>query len=266
LTPYRAIAVTGIAGLTDLHVTATCAVWFPDGRQILITNDGAVGPRAPLRPAVVRPDGSGLRPLDGTRNPNLNLGCGDVSPDGTRITLEGFGVAGHDDQNGIYSIRASDGGGLVRLLNGPIEPPDQSPDGARVTFKREVGAVNPTGSGALFVMNADGTDLVRITPPGYLFDLPAWSPDGRWIVFQKPYGRLFVVHPDGTDLHQVPVKLPAGSGAQDPTWSPDGSTIVFTVLEGDRSGIYTVNVDGTDLHQVTAVEDPQTPDWGPAPA
>jgi hypothetical protein len=37
-------------------------------------------------------------------------------------------------------------------------------------------------------------------------------------------------------------------------------------LEGDRSGIYTVNVDGTDLHQVTAVEDPQTPDWGPAPA
>jgi hypothetical protein len=32
------------------------------------------------------------------------------------------------------------------------------------------------------------------------------------------------------------------------------------------SGIYTVNVDGTDLHQVTAVEDPQTPDWGPAPA
>jgi len=27
-----------------------------------------------------------------------------------------------------------------------------------------------------------------------------------------------------------------------------------------------VNVDGTDLHQVTAVEDPQTPDWGPAPA
>ena len=126
--------------------------------------------------------------------------------------------------------------------------------------------MNPTGSGALFVMNADGTDLVRITPPGYLFDLPAWSPDGRWIVFQKPYGQLFVVHPDGTDLHQVPVKLPAGSGAQDPTWSPDGSTIVFTVLEGDRSGIYTVNVDGTDLHQVTAVEDPQTPDWGPAPA
>ena len=250
--------------LTNLHVTATCAVWFPDGSQILITNDAAVGPGAPLRPAVINPDGSGLQPLDGTRNPDLELGCGHVSPDGTRITLEGFGVSGHRGLNGIYSIRASDGGGLVRLLEGPIEPPDYSPDGTRVTFKRVVGAVNPTGSGALFVMNADGTDLARITPPGYVFDLPAWSPNGTWIAFQRPYGQLFVVHPDGTDLHQVPVQLPAGSGAQDPSWSPDGSTIVFSVLEGDHSGIYTVRPDGTGLHEVTRVTDPQTPDWGPA--
>lgn len=251
--------------LTDLHMTATCAVWFPDGTKILITNDAAVGPSAPLRPAVINPDGSGLRPLDGTRNPNLELGCGDVSPDGSRITLEGFGSAGHRELNGIYSIRASDGGGLVRLLQGPIEPPNYSPDGTRVTFKRVVGAVNPTGSGALFVMNTDGTDIVRITPPGYVFDLPAWSPDGQWIAFQKPYGQLFVVHPDGTDLHQVPVQLPAGSGVQDPAWSPDGSTIVFSVLGGGHSGIYTVQVDGTGLHEVTAVTDPQTPDWGRAP-
>ena len=83
-------------------------------------------------------------------------------------------------------------------------------------------------------------------------------------MFQKPYGQLFVVHPDGTDLHQIPMTLPAGSGAQDPTWSPDGSMIVFSVLGGDHSGIFAVRVDGTGLHEVTPVTEPQTPDWGRA--
>jgi Tol biopolymer transport system component len=111
----------------DLHVTATCAVWFPDGSRILITNDAAVGAGTPLRPAVVDPAGSNLRPLDATRNPALSLGCGDVSPDGTRIALEGFGQNGHSELNGIYSVRASDGGGLVRLLEGPVSPPRSRP-------------------------------------------------------------------------------------------------------------------------------------------
>ena len=110
------------SNLRDLGVTATCAVWFPGGTEILITNDAAVGPGHPLRPAVIGPDGSRLRLLNATRNPYLNLGCGDVSPDGTRIALEGFGHRGRRPFNGIYSVRASDGGGLVRLLRGPFLP------------------------------------------------------------------------------------------------------------------------------------------------
>jgi Tol biopolymer transport system component len=251
----------------DLHVTATCAGWFPDGSKILITNDAAVGAGTPLRPAVVDPDGSNLRPLDATRNPDLNLGCGDVSPDGTRITLEGFGQDGHQELNGIYSVRTSDGGGPIRLLRGPVSPPRYSPDGTRLSFFDIKEGVSPSGSGALFVMDADGADLVRITPWGYAFPDHAWSPDGSWIVFQRPYGQLYLVHPDGSALHRIPLKLPPGTGALNPSWSPDGTWIVFSLQRSDKAEIYLVRPDGTGLRKVTGAPGAQEqhPDWGTPP-
>jgi dipeptidyl aminopeptidase/acylaminoacyl peptidase len=247
----------------DLHVTATCAVWFPDGSRILITNDAAVGAGAPLRPAVVDPDGSNLRPLDATRIRDLSVGCGDVSPDGTRIALEGFGQNGHRELNGIYSVRASDGGGLVRLLKGPVAPPRYSPDGTRLSFFDTRAGVSPTGSGALFVMSADGTGMIRITPWGYAFADHAWSPDGRWIVFQRPYGQLHLVRPDGADLHRVPLDVPSGTGAQNPSWSPDGMWIVFSLQRSDQSELFMARRDGTGLQRVAGGPDvdAQSPDW-----
>jgi Tol biopolymer transport system component len=248
---------------SDLHFAATCAVWFPDGNRILITNDAAVGAGTPLRPAVIDPDGSNLRPLDATRNRDLNLGCGDVSPDGTQIALEGFGQGGHAELDGIYSVRASDGGGLVRLLEGPVSPPRYSPDATRLSFFDTKTGVSPTGAGAVFVMGADGTGLVRVTPWGYAFADHAWSPDGTWIVFQRPYGRLYLVRPDGSDLHEVPLNLPAGAGALNPSWSPDGTWIVFSLQRSDEAELYMARPDGTGLRKVTGPPNVQAqqPDW-----
>ena len=246
----------------DLHIAATCAVWFPDGSKILITNDAAFGP-GPLRPGVVDPDGSNLRPLDATRNPHLNLGCGDVSPDGRRIALEGFGDSGQRELNGIYSVRTSDGGGLIRILRGPVSPPRYSPDGTRLSFFTLKEGVSPSGSGALFVMRVNGTDRVRITPWGFAFGDHAWSPDGAWIAFQRPHGQLYLVHPDGSGLHRVPLRLPAGTGALNPSWSPDARWIVFSLQRPDKAEIYLVRPDGTGLRKVAGAPgaQEQTPDW-----
>ncbi len=247
----------------DLRVTSTCAGWFPDGSKILITNDAAVGPGAPLRPAVVDPDGSNRHQLDGTQNPLLNLGCGDVSPDGTRIAVEGFGHDDPSDVDGIYTIRASDGGDLVQVVSGPIAPPRYSPDGTRLSYFDTRAGVSPTGSGALFVTPAEGGDPVQITPWGFAFDDHAWSPDGSWIVFQRPYGQLYLVHPDGSDLHRLPLELPAGAGALNPSWSPDGHWIAFSLQRSDGSEIFVVRPDGTGLQRVpgTAGGQAQDPDW-----
>ncbi|MGE5228001.1 MAG: TolB family protein [Planctomycetaceae bacterium] len=249
---------------TDLHITATCAVWWPSGDRILITDDSAFGPDQPLRPATVAPDGTDLHALDATRDPNLNLGCGDVSPDGSRIALEGFGRRNRAT-HGIYTVRSRDGGDLVRLSTGADSYPIYSPDGSRLVFLRTKPGVVPDGAGALFVMNADGTAQRRITPWGGAFLNYAWSPDGRWIAFEQPYGRLALVHPDGTGSHVVPVTLPAGSGATNPSWSPDGRWIAFSLTEGTTATIAIVRPDGSDLTIVTHASGlpENAPNWGP---
>ena len=250
-------------GVVDLGVVTTCADWFPDGRKILITNDAVFGPGSPLRPAVINPDGTGRRPLDAAKDPDLNLGCGDVSPSGSRIMLEGFGKPG---VQGIYSVRTSDGGGLVRLTHGHDVVPRYSPDGARVIFLRTKAGVTPNGAGALFVANADGTDAHRIVPWGFAFLYYDWSPDGRWIAFERPYGQLYIVHPDGSGLHRVPVELPTGAGAINPSWSPDGTWIAFSLERNGKAGIYVVRPDGTGLKEVVHVPGAElnAPDWGRA--
>ncbi|HEX3298959.1 MAG TPA: hypothetical protein VHW68_02485 [Actinomycetota bacterium] len=250
---------------TDLGVTATCATWFPSGDRILITNDQEFHRTGgPLRPASVEPDGSGRVPLDGLTDPLLNLGCGDVSPDQSELALEGW-VSHASSRSGIYEVRASDGSGLIRLTHGQDSVPEYSPDGTQVAFFRTKTGITPDGSGAIFVINTDGTGLRRLTPWGWTFLFEAWSPDGQWIAFQKPYGELYLVRPDGSDLHEVPLALPAGMGASNPAWSPDGQWLVFTAQNGDVSSLWAAHPDGSALQQMTqpsAVQQTQS-SWRP---
>ena len=123
--------------------------------------------------------------------------------------------------------------------------------------------IQPDGAGALFVVDADGGRPVRITPWGASFLDNAWSPDGEWIVFQRPYGQLYVVHPDGSGMHRIPVELPQGAGARTPSWSPDGEWIVFSMQEAAEATIWAVRPDGSDLTSVTAAGgvDAISPAW-----
>ena len=75
-----------------------------------------------------------------TQQSYLNLGCGAFSPDGTRIVLGGSTGSDttalyHPEVNGIYTVRASDGGDLVRLTHRAGTHPNYSPDGTQVVFK-----------------------------------------------------------------------------------------------------------------------------------
>ena len=245
---------------------AECPHWAPDGSKILVC---LANPEGLIRPATVNPQGSGFTLLDNP-DPTLNLGCWAWSPDGARLACEGWDDVNVDRSAGIFTVNSSDGRGLVRVTANPYGDHDIlgdfAPDGNRIVFLRS----NPLRqASALFVVRTDGTDLRQLTAWGLAEDGGSWSPDGRWILFTKPGGKLYVIHPDGSGLRRIELDSgPGRSFAFQPGWSPNGKRIVFSMALASadyQEDIFTVLADGTDLRRVTNTPDTEEfGDWGPS--
>jgi hypothetical protein len=126
---------------------------------------------------IINPDDGTFRDVGG-QNPGLFNPCGIPSPDGKLLLCETFSDDG--SQNGIHTIRSSDGGGLTQITSNPCGddiPGGWSPNGSRIVFNR----ISPNGdSEGLFVVNTNGNGLKQITPAD--FDLSSfgdWSPQGK---------------------------------------------------------------------------------------
>ncbi len=257
--------------------TGECPRWSPDGARIATCgnpNGGAT--------RIINPDTGSFTDLPMV-DPDLFTGCGLWSPDGTRMACESFGFS-DPSRNGLYTVRSSDAGGLIRLTSNPGGddlPGDYSPDGSKFVFVRYDGDGNTVG---MFVVNTNGTGLRQIMPAGTLFSSPgSWSPQGNDIVFSvhvtpDVHSSIWTVHSDGSGLHEINIvpanacgglnSDPAADGCFHPSWSPDGTKVVFAKGKSADfdAQLYTVKRDGSGLTQITHQGvSAENPDWGTHP-
>jgi Tol biopolymer transport system component len=111
------------------------------------------------------------------------------------------------------------------------------PGDRRIVF----GGVPGRSSTGLWIVNANGTGLRRLRAGRGATEgvHPAWSPDGRTIVFgwtgrsPHPWGRLAAVRPDGRG-YRVLVQPRAGKHDDEltfPAWSRDGRRLAFVRID-----------------------------------
>jgi TolB protein len=217
--------------------------WSPDGTQIAF--ERAVGP---LDNGTPRDIGIWTASADGSHPHQLTQlkpGSGwqdsfpSFSPDGRRLVfLRDGDQAENLDQSSIWTV-AVDGTGARLVYRLPDDRPGGggkprwSPDGSLILFS-DFCAFDSCRPAPPFVAQAytvrtDGTDLHQVTTGSADSVHPAWSPDGKSIVFARSVdsalaacvvGRaeLYVMKADGTDLRRVTASTASGCKPKYPDW------------------------------------------------
>ncbi|NTU84027.1 MAG: hypothetical protein HGA45_32425 [Chloroflexales bacterium] len=267
---------SGLVNRTRSPASDRRPVWSPDKTRIAFysNRDGADGSEIYLMNA----DGSGLRRLTDVPGDDKNPTW---SPDGSKIAFQ----SRRDGYWQIYVMNA-DGSGQTNLTRDPgvdafnpawspvIDPSipaTRLPDNTTTAVKGPSGHIAYTLDGEIYVMSAGGTNFRNITqaPDADDYD-PAWSPDGKRLVFTSKRDNnvdLYIISADGSGLRRL-TSDPAVDADAD--WSRDGSRIVFTsdrlqddAIFGNRN-IYVMSADGGEPTRLTS--DPaadEAPAWSP---
>jgi len=222
----------------------------------------------------IMPNGSDLRAV--TTGAGRHI-CPDYTPNGQSIVFCSSASGSFEiwttKQNGGKPTQLTHFGGFAIF-------PDVSPDGSKIAFSGTIGDVQ---TDQVFVMGATGQGTTQLTScpaalPNCFSDYPAWSPDGRRILFSHaddvaadgtPINeQIWVMNANGSNAH--PITTGAAPKDQVADWSPDGSKVVFTIGVAGDGAIWTINADGSGAHQLTGchVGDPSPcptgDDWGTA--
>ncbi len=165
--------------------------------------------------------------------------------------------SGRDGNSDIYTMNA-DGSNLRRLTQDPAEDgsPAISPDGSRIVFltaRHDPSSRPPFSKYEIYVMETDGTNQRRLTTTEAAENHPAWSPDGKKILFDADYDKdgkyeIYIMNDAGTGVTRLTT---TSANDQFADWSPDGTKIAFS---SDRKGqwdIYVMDADGRNVRALT---------------
>ena len=228
--------------LTNSKSYNTYPAWSPDGKTIAFCryDEGQL-------PSIWTMDADGKNAKQLTKGHDRGAAW---SPDGKKIAFCRV------DGNPEVFVMDADGSNQVNLTKNDAFDSDAtwSPDSKQIAFTSD-----RSGEGfKICVMDANGENVKEIIKAGNRlgFSFPAWSPDGKKIVYANQVENnleIFTCDPNGDNVKQL-TKL--GGRNSYPAWSPDSKQIMFGHLGDKNSGeLYVMDADGGNQKIVLKSED-----------
>jgi Tol biopolymer transport system component len=147
----------------------------------------------------------------------------------------------------------------------PLPEPTVVPAPTNTSVPALAGRVVFSSNDDIYSMDADGSNLRQLTHRrGPEFD-PAWSPDGKRIVYRDSRrginrnDEIYVMRADGSNQRNIS-RDPADDWG--PAWSPDGKWIAFSAAREGMPQIFVMRPDGSDAHRLNELEG-EYPAWSP---
>jgi Tol biopolymer transport system component/C-terminal processing protease CtpA/Prc len=155
-----------------------------------------------------------------------------LSPDGKKIA---FAVHGE-----IFSASAKDGGEAARVTTTAGEEAELSwaPDSRRLAYRSD-----RDGTNHLYLYDFSTGKETQLTTEPARDDVPRFSPDGKWIAFERDSKELRLIDPSSKEQKLLATglfDLPPYTDFQDFVWSPDSQFIAF--ISAGTKGFQNVNV------------------------
>jgi len=250
--PGEAFQIPGVGG---------APIFSPDNRWIAFTRAARPPPRAPQ--ALSEPERKIRERFTGRAHEWIQYrfdGRGYL-PDPTDSIA--------DPPEELYIV-ARDGGAPRRLttLGVDVQDPVWNPSSTALaltanTHQRDEYTYERAD---LWLVSLDGTTS-RLTDDGYHHSSPAWSPDGKTLVFLRRKGLTLVI--GAKESRGAPVDLyvmPAGGGGggpmrnltaewdlipEQPSWSGDGRFVYFMAEEGGDRHLFRTGVTGATVERIT---------------